>query len=89
MFTLEAENGRWDINAINRNRNGSFDKGLCQLNSQYHSPFINSKEFKDWRKQIDYCWGVWQDAIKKGRIRTTFYGYNHRYTRSKNKYKCN
>lgn len=59
--------------------NGYSDFGLCQLNRQWHWKFIDSPEFQDPFKQIDYCWGVYQDAINKDRIKTTFYGYNNRH----------
>jgi len=59
--------------------NGYSDFGMCQLNMQWHEPFIRSEEFKDPYKQIDYCYEVYQDGIKRGKIRTTFYGYNHRW----------
>ena len=78
--TFEAESG-WRIDVVSKaNRNGTRDHGACQLNSQYHKKFINSPDFQDPYKQLDYCIGVWNDAIKKGRMKTTFYGYNVRNT---------
>ncbi len=79
IYTLEAENGHWDPNrpSIAVGSNGYRDVGLCQLNRKYHSNFIDSKDFGDYKKQIKYCWEVWKDAEKKGRLRTTFYGYNN------------
>ena len=79
IYTLEAENGTYGIHRVSKNigANGYRDVGLCQLNRQYHSPFIDSDEFNDYRAQIRYCWAVWQDAVKKGRLNTTFYGYNN------------
>lgn len=35
-------------------------------------------EFLDWEKHTDYCLSVWDDAMKKGRIATTFYAYSGR-----------
>lgn len=62
---------------------------MCQLNGQYHADFIFanganlqsgwSKEFQDPYKQLDYCLGVWKDAIAKGILTTTFYAYNKRH----------
>lgn len=76
--TWEAESG-WRKDIVSKaNRNGSRDYGLCQVNSQYHSKFIKSPDFQDPYKQLDYCIGIWNDAMKKGRIKTTFYGYNVR-----------
>lgn len=54
------------------------DHWLCQLNYKRHKDFINSPEFKDPYNQARYCTEVWKDAIKKNRLSTTFYAYNHR-----------
>ena len=76
VLTWEGESG-WRKDIVSKaNSNGTRDHGYCQLNSQYHKPFINSEEFKDPYKQIDYCISVWNDAVKKGRLKTTFYAYN-------------
>lgn len=76
VLTWEAESGwRKDITS-KANSNGTRDHGLCQLNSQYHKKFIQSEAFKDPYKQLDYCIGVWNDAVKKKRLKTTFYAYN-------------
>lgn len=70
IATLEAENGLWEVNRISgKNKNGSHDYGLCQLNDFYHKSFISSPEFKDYKKQIKYCYGVY---IARP---TAFYGY--------------
>ena len=58
----------------------SKDFGYCQLNDKYHLNFINSKDFKDMNKQLDYCVEVYNKAINSGRIKTTFYAYSHRYS---------
>lgn len=72
--TLEAENGLWRIDRVSKkNRNGTQDFGLCQLNSRYHSNFIKSPDFKDYKKQINYCWKVYQARP------TAFYGYFKRH----------
>ena len=34
--------------------------------------------FLDYKKQVDYCASVRDDAIEKGRLESTFYGYNVR-----------
>lgn len=89
LFTLEAENGTFDETRVSgANSNGSRDHGLCQLNSTYHWDYIKSEDFKDWKKQVYYCWDVYQDAQSKGRLETTFYGYNVRYQRAEGKYTC-
>jgi len=90
IYTVHAENGGLQTFARNYNSNGSYDVGLCQLNSTYHSAFINSDEFKDWKNQVAYCYDVWNDAWSKNRIWTTFYAYKHRYARAKAaNLKCN
>lgn len=93
LLTLEGENGlwKWDRKSGMVGANGYSDYGLCQLNGQYHAKFIfangaNLKagwwhDFKDPYKQIDYCLGVWKDAIAKNRIKTTFYAYNVRHNK--------
>ena len=54
------------------------DHWLCQLHYTWHKTFIDSKDFKDPIKQANYCVGVRKDAVKKHRLKTTFYAYNHR-----------
>jgi len=75
VYTVIAENGTLDptrrSNVIGVN--GYWDHGLCQLNMQWHRPFITSQAFKDWRKQAHYCLGVYRKRP------TAFYGYNRRF----------
>lgn len=81
VLTLGWENGLWQWDRVNHaanNTNGHRDVGMCMLNRQWHHEFIDSEEFKDPYKQLDYCWEVYQDGVARGRITTTFYGYNHR-----------
>lgn len=90
LLTIEGENGlwKWDRKSMIVWKNWYSDYGICQLNAQYHSKFIFangsnlkagfSEDFKDTYKQIDYCFWVWQDAINKNRLKTTFYAYNSR-----------
>jgi len=75
IYTLKAENGTLDPKRKSnvRGANGYWDWGLCQLNYQWHSQFIDSPEFNDWRKQIDYCWEVFKKRP------SAFYGYFNRY----------
>lgn len=81
ILTLNAENGGWNKDAKPKNRNGTTDNGLCQLNSQYHSKFIKSDDFKDPHKQMDYCIGVRKDAKKKKVM--PWYAYAVRHKRDK------
>lgn len=94
LLTLEWENGlwKWDRRSGVVGANGYYDYGICQLNGQWHGKFIFangynlkagfSKDFQSPYKQIDYCFGVWKDAIAKNRIKTTFYAYNVRHTKA-------
>lgn len=43
------------------------DYWLFQLHYKYHKKFINSKEYKNQKNQIDYWISVWIDAKKKNR----------------------
>jgi hypothetical protein len=49
---IECENGRRDPNRISKTQ----DYGLCQLHYSYNKKFINSEDFKDPYKQLDYCY---------------------------------
>lgn len=49
---IECENGRWDPKRVSKTN----DHGLCQLHYKYNKKFINSEDFKDPYKQIDYCY---------------------------------
>lgn len=74
VTTMIWENGWFDkdIKSITN------DHWLCQLNYRWHKDFINSTWFKDPFNQAYYCLEVWNDAIKKKRLPTTFYAYNWR-----------
>lgn len=80
LLTLDWENWQWTTGRRSNIiwANWYWDFGICQLNYKYHKDFINSDNFKDPYKQIDYCLEVWQDAIKKWRLKTTFYAYKNR-----------
>ena len=75
LYTLKMENGTIDPNRKSDiiGKNGHWDYGLCQLNYQWHSEFINSDTFDDWSKQIDYCYNVFKQRP------TAFYGYYRRH----------
>ena len=73
ITTIEAENGLWTLNRVSRrNSDGSYDKGLCQLNSRYHATFIKSKDFDSAEAQIKYCWNVYKNRP------SSFYGWYKR-----------
>lgn len=68
VLTMNAENWGWNMKARPKNNNGTTDNWLCQLNSAYHSKFINSDDFQDPQKQIDYCLSVWKDAANRSKM---------------------
>lgn len=72
--TMIGENGWFDLHR----KSPTNDHWLCQLNWRRHKNFIKSPAFNDWNLQVDYCIGVWKDAVKKKRIPTTFYAYKWR-----------
>ena len=49
---IECENGRRDPNRVS----STHDHWLCQLNYRYNKKFINSSDFSDPYKQLDYCY---------------------------------
>jgi len=49
---IECENGTWDPKSVST----THDHGLCQLNYAYNKNFINSADFSDPYKQLDYCY---------------------------------
>ncbi len=57
--------------------------GFCQLYETYHRDFINSPDFMDWRKQVDYCVEVYKKAERAGSLNTTFQAYPKRHNKKK------
>jgi len=49
---IECENGIWDPNRVS----STHDYWLCQLNYKYNKNFIDSVDFSDPYKQLDYCY---------------------------------
>ena len=49
---IECENGRWDPKRVSKTN----DRWLCQLNYKFNRKFINSPDFADPYKQLDYCY---------------------------------
>ena len=73
ISTVETENGTWAVDRVSGwNTNGTRDYGICQINNRYHKAFIHSPEFKDYTKQVEYCWKLYKDR------KTAFYGYFRR-----------
>lgn len=69
IATLDKENaGTWDVNITSKkNKNGTYDKGLCQLNSQYYSHLYKDKNWKNPEWQVNRCWELYS-AWKKLKI---------------------
>jgi len=59
--TINAENKSWHTGTVSKTK----DYWIVQLHYTRHKNFINSKDFNDPRKQLDYGLGVWIDAKKK------------------------
>lgn len=49
---IECENGRWDPKRVSK----THDHWLCQLHYKYNKKFIDSSDFNDPYKQLDYCY---------------------------------
>lgn len=56
VIMIECENGNRNPNAISK----THDYWICQLNYKYNKEFINSEEFKDVYKQLEYCYNKWK-----------------------------
>jgi hypothetical protein len=39
----------------------------------------HTDEFMNYQKHVEYCARVWDNAVEKKRVKTTFYGYNVRH----------
>lgn len=81
LLTFTGENTKWTIDRPSTHTwfNGQRAYWFCQLYYTYHKEFINSAEFKDPYKQLDYCLGVWEDAKKRWILATTFQAYPWRH----------
>lgn len=82
VLILNSENGWRNKDVMGAmNGNGTVDWGLAQLNSAYHSQFIESPWFENPLAQLEYGLGVFKDAsIKWVQPR---YGYHVRHQRDK------
>jgi len=79
LYTLRGENGNVDplrkSNIVGKN--GFWDFGLCQLNYRWHKAFIDSEDFKNPDKQVEYCYEVYKKRP------TAFYAYYTRRSQAK------
>ena len=74
---IECENGRWDPKRVSK----THDHWLCQLHYKYNKKFIDSSDFNDPYKQLDYCYEkykvnpklrYWPDRKIKGKKCTDY-----------------
>lgn len=81
ILTFLSENDNMGLRRPSNNKWvwGYHAYGICQLYYKYHKLFIDSPEFDDPYKQMDYCMWVWMDAKKRGILPTTFYAYSFRH----------
>jgi hypothetical protein len=87
IATLDKENaGTWEVGVMNWNKNGTYDKGICQFNSQYFLHYINDPRFTDPYWQVDMCWKSYSEWAAKGIVGQRFYAYNHRHLSKPNFY---
>lgn len=82
ILTRNAENWWRNHERVSwKNSNWTRDHWFCQLNSRYHSKFINSDDFKNPLKQLEYCHNVRLDAERKGSM--PWYAYDKKEQRNK------
>lgn len=63
LTTIEGENGIWTLDRQSKGVgfDGNRAYGLCQFYYTFHKDFINSEDFKDYKKQVDKCWELWSE----------------------------
>lgn len=76
VLMVEGESG-FVLNAYNKNKNGTTDTGLFQLNNQFNGKFIRSKDFKDPYKQITYGCDKWRSVKHKPASKSPWYAYRN------------
>lgn len=86
IATLDKENaGTWDVNIKSKpNKNGTYDKGICQFNSGYYSHYYKLPEWNNPEWQVNRCFEEFSSAVKRGTIYTKFYAYARREPGKKN-----
>lgn len=70
ILTMERESG-FDVNAFHRNKDGTTDHGIPQVNRHWFKYIVDDKRFSDWRWQIEQGWELYQKKV-------VFYGYYKR-----------
>jgi hypothetical protein len=59
---IHAESS-WRINAVNKNKNGTVDRHLCQINSKYWLPAVEKAGF-EW-SDLEACFWIYEQARNK------------------------
>jgi len=78
VLTFDSENGAWGKNRVSATN----DHWLCMLHYKRHKDFIDSEAFQSDEAQLDYCIGVRQNSMQRGKMPWTAYKI-----RNKNKYR--
>ena len=79
ISTLDKENaGTWSIDVMNWNKNGTYDKGICQFNSQYFMHIINDPEFSNPEWQVNRCLELYRGWEARGILHLRFFAYPNR-----------
>jgi len=86
ILTFLSENDSWELNRPSDKKWFDWNRAywICQLYRTYHSDFIDSPEFQDPYKQIDYCINEWNRAEDLWILDTTWYAYVFRFNAEKN-----
>jgi len=73
--TIEAES-RWDVNASWDSHKAFW---LCQINKLYNPEMQKQyRNLKSDNEKVSFCYGQYQDWVKRWVIKTRLYGYNKR-----------
>lgn len=71
ILTIEAESG-FNPKAVNKNRDGSIDSGIAQINHYWHKHIVRDPKYQDWKFQLEQGWKLYKGG-------TRFYGYDVRH----------
>lgn len=80
ILTLDKENaGSWNINKKSpKNKNGTYDKGICQFNSDYYGHYYKDPQWKNAEWQVNKCYEHYTQWRKLGIIGKRFFAWNTR-----------
>lgn len=87
IATLDKENaGTWRTDTKGWNNNGTYDLGICQMNSQYNSHKYKLAEWDNPEWQVNECLRMYRGWEKRGILHKRFYAYPNRGASKKNFY---